>query len=204
MPLPPHIRVKLSSEAAGAISLTPVVVREMPFAELIEEMLAVMGKQPERIRGALARGSFVSGGSRFRWEALHAAESEIAALLALYPDADSSAAFEPARAVSAVIHFPRRGLEVTREAGMRRRLFRRRSFWDALLELAARSRPAYIEYSYRQRADVFRTEFDAGASRELEQAAVLLRYPGLRTPFQSESARRADIFIPRRSGGAQA
>jgi hypothetical protein len=204
MPLPSHIRVKLSSEAAGAISLSAVVVRVMPLPELVEEMLAVMGKDRERIRAALERGSFVSGGSRFRWEALEAAEGEVAALLASYPDADPSVPFEPARATSALIQFSRRGLDVSREAGSLRRLFRKRSFWDALMELAARSRPAYVEYSYRRRADVFRVEFDAGVSRELAQAAALLRYPGLRAPLELESARRAEIFVPRANISPQA
>ncbi len=44
MALPPTIRVKLSSEAADSISLTPVVVQELPVRDLIEHMLGVTGK----------------------------------------------------------------------------------------------------------------------------------------------------------------
>ena len=39
MPLPSTVRVKLSSEVAESISITPVVVREIPMRELIEHML---------------------------------------------------------------------------------------------------------------------------------------------------------------------
>ena len=40
MSLPDTVRVKLSSEAAEYVSITPVVVREMPVRELIEQLLA--------------------------------------------------------------------------------------------------------------------------------------------------------------------
>ena len=67
MALPPTVRVKLSSEAAESISITPVVVQEMPVGELVEYMLGVTGKDEARIRELLLRGSLVSGASRFRW-----------------------------------------------------------------------------------------------------------------------------------------
>ena len=43
MPLPQTVRVKLSSEAAEAISLTPVVVQDLPTIELIEHILGITG-----------------------------------------------------------------------------------------------------------------------------------------------------------------
>ena len=67
MALPPTVRVKLSSEAAESISLTPVVVQEMAIRELVEHMLGVTGKDVPRIREILLRGTLVSGASRFRW-----------------------------------------------------------------------------------------------------------------------------------------
>ena len=51
----------------GSISITPVVVREMPLRELVEYMLGVTGKDEARIRELLLRGTLVSGASRFRW-----------------------------------------------------------------------------------------------------------------------------------------
>ena len=81
MPLPGTIRVKLSSEAAGSIALTPVVVQEMTPAELVGWMVPVMGKDVERIRAVFARGSVVIGASRFRWEGFAAQREEVEALL---------------------------------------------------------------------------------------------------------------------------
>jgi hypothetical protein len=57
MALPETIKVKLSSEAAEGISLTAVVVREMPFRELFELMLPLTGKQAQRIRDLLRAGN---------------------------------------------------------------------------------------------------------------------------------------------------
>jgi hypothetical protein len=56
MALPEVIRVKLSSEDAGAISITPVVVQEMLLRELVEHMLGVVGKDHARVREILIRG----------------------------------------------------------------------------------------------------------------------------------------------------
>jgi hypothetical protein len=80
--LPETIRVKLSSEQAGAISLTQVVVQEMPVRELVEHMLGYTGKDEARVRELLLRGTLVSGASRFRWAGWEPEPDEVAELLA--------------------------------------------------------------------------------------------------------------------------
>src|SRR5689334_23873133 len=86
MSLPDRVRVKLSSEAAESISLTPVVVREMPLRELVEYMLGVTGKDADRVCELLRRGTLVSGASRFRWAGWDAEREAVVALLAGFPD----------------------------------------------------------------------------------------------------------------------
>ncbi len=85
MALPPTVRVKLSSEAAESISITPVVVQEMPVRELVEYMLGVTGKDEARIRELLLRGSLVSGASRFRWTGWGAVEKICASCWPPFP-----------------------------------------------------------------------------------------------------------------------
>ena len=85
MALPATVRVKLSSEAAESISITPVVVQEMPVRELVEYMLGVTGKDEARIRELLLRGSLVSGASRFRWAGWEADLQNLRELLATFP-----------------------------------------------------------------------------------------------------------------------
>src|SRR5579872_6317441 len=103
MSLPDAIRVKLSSEAAEGISLTPVVVREMPLRELVEHMLGVTGKDEARVRELLLRGALVSGASRFRWTGWEADHAGLRELLATFPDPEPSRPFAPERSVRAIL-----------------------------------------------------------------------------------------------------
>jgi hypothetical protein len=88
MSLPDSVRVKLSSEAAESISITPVVVRDIPMRELIEHMLGITGKDVPRLHELLLRGTLVSGASRFRWSGWDADPDAIRSLLATFPDPD--------------------------------------------------------------------------------------------------------------------
>src|SRR6476659_10988077 len=103
MSLPERIRVKLSSEAAEAISLTPVVVREIPIRELVEYMLGVTGKDESRVRELLLRGTLVSGASRFRWNGWEADPQALIDLLATFPDPEPERPFAPERSVRAIL-----------------------------------------------------------------------------------------------------
>ena len=86
MPLPETIPIKISSEAAGYVSMTPVARQELPLVELVERILAITGKDVVRIRKLLSRGSLVSGSSRYRWPALEVSEDDLGSLLARFPD----------------------------------------------------------------------------------------------------------------------
>ena len=101
MALPQTVRVKLSSEEAGAISITPVVVQEMPVRDLVEHLLGVTGKDEARIREVLRRGTLVSGASRFRWVGLEADSESVTELLAGFPDPDPTRHFAAGRCMRA-------------------------------------------------------------------------------------------------------
>src|SRR5689334_14193150 len=103
MALPDRVRVKLSSEAAESISITPVVAREMPLAELVEYMLGVTGKDEGRIRELLLRGTLVSGASRFRWVGWEAEPQELRDLLTMFPDPEPERPFAAERCVRAIL-----------------------------------------------------------------------------------------------------
>src|SRR6266536_1249019 len=103
MALPRTVRVKLSSEVAESISLTPVVVQELPIRELIEHMLGVAGKDDARIRELLLRGTLVSGASRFRWTGWDADLEAIREVLATFPDPDPARRFTAERCIRATL-----------------------------------------------------------------------------------------------------
>ena len=184
MPLPDTIRVKLSTEAAEAISLTPVVLRDMPFLELFELIVALTGKQPARIRDLLARGTIVSGASRFRWQGLDTELADIDQMLAALPDSDPARPFQPGACVKAILRAPFASIEITRDAASRRRFLRRTCFWDALLSLPRALAPSYVEYSYRERADRYRLQLDVSQRTLVRDTAKLLPYSSLTQQIQ--------------------
>ena len=123
--LPETIRVKLSSEAADYVSITPVLVQELPLRELVGHMLGVTGKDEARIRELLLRGTLVSGASRFRWTGWDADIDGIRHLLAGFPDPEPGRPFDAARCVRATLRTTRQPIEIPREAQPPARSFSR-------------------------------------------------------------------------------
>ena len=197
MALPDTIRVKLSSEAAESISITPVVIQEIPARELIGHMLGVAGKDPARVRELLLRGTLVSGASRFRWNGWEAGRDEIEAVLATFPDRDPGRPFDAAHCSSAVLRAPGRRIEIPREAGSRKPLLRRTSFWDVLMQVAAAGGPRYVDYSYRERADVYSVPLSAAAVEQLRKAAELVKYTTLQQQIRAANLESVEFHVGR-------
>jgi hypothetical protein len=194
-PLPETIRVKLSSEEAGAISLTEVVVRDIPALELLEYMLPFTGKDAPRIREILRRGSLVSGASRFRWTGWDADEAGILELLARFPDPDPARGFSAERCVRVIVKGRQRAIEVPREAATRVR--RGPSFWDVLMETAASARLRYADYSYRHRADRHEAVLSRADAERLREAVRYLTYTTLRDQILADEMLSIDLFVER-------
>jgi len=206
MPLPETVRVKLSSEAAEYVSLTPVVVQEMPLLDLIEHMLGVTGKDEARICDLLLRGTLVSGASRFRWTGWEADAESVRALLDGFPDPDPTRPFNAAQCVRAVLRGPRQPITIPRDAATRRSLvsvlLRRKTFWDHLMAAAESGDLRYSGYSYRDRADVYQLTLSAPAAQRLRDAARLLRYTALEAQARNSLTESAELYVPRkRSAG---
>jgi hypothetical protein len=189
------VRVKLSSEEAGSISLTPVVVREMPFGELLEEIAAVHGKDRERIAATLKRGSVAAGATRFRWQPMELSEAELASALACLPDDDPERAFETARCTQLLFTGPGVRIVVLREVAEARRLFRRTSFWNVLPQVAGA--PQYVGYSYRERADIFRASLTAAQRESIRMALPALKHAALARRIHLAPFEAIEFLVPR-------
>ncbi|MCC7498516.1 MAG: hypothetical protein IT160_13125 [Bryobacterales bacterium] len=198
MPLPETIRVKLSSEGAEAIAITPVVVRQMPFGELIEEILAVTGKDHQRIHATLRRGSFISGGTRYRWEPHHAGIEELTVLLRSFPDSDPGRPFDRQCCARVILRAASQRVEFPREAALGHRLFRRRTFWDTLMELIGEEAPVYVEYSYRDRADRYRLVVRPSAAARLRGESELMKFPTLARRIHDLAVESIEFLVERR------
>lgn len=197
LPLPRRISVKISSEAAGYISITPVARQELEPGELVERILGVTGKRLARIRDILSQGSFVSGNSRYRWEPLEAEEAEVEALLERFPDDEPGRAFEASKCAKVVFQGRRGQMELEPEAASRRRLFKKISFWDVLLETAKAARPEYQRYSYADQADVYQVRFPTETLQGLLAQTKLLKYGSLAQELRFLEPESAELFVPR-------
>jgi hypothetical protein len=197
MALPETIRVKLSSEAAESIALTPVVVQEMAIRDLIEHVLGVTGKDEPRIRDLLLRGTLVSGASRFRWTGWDVETEGLSVLLATFPDPEPHRAFAPTACIRAILRGGRQAIDITRDAGDRKGMFQHHSFWDDLMSIAGAANPAYLGYSYRDHADRYQRDFTHAETGRLREVCSGLRYSTLRDQVRTVAFTHAELLAKR-------
>jgi hypothetical protein len=197
MALPATVRVKLSSEAAGAISLTPVVVQEFAMRDLLEHVLGITGKDVERVGELLLRGSLVSGASRLRWQGWAAELDAIRELLATFPDPDPARAFEASNCERVVLRGGRQAIELQRDAASRKGVFQRGNFWDALMAVAGSGAAAYGGYSYRDRCDRYVRELSHAEAERIRAAAEYIRYSTVREQVRSTGFSHLELLAKR-------
>jgi len=197
MALPETIRVKLSSEAAESIALTPVVVQEMAVRDLVEHMLGIAGKDEARIRDLLLHGTLVSGASRFRWAGWDVAADDLRRLLAQFPDPDPSRPFSPHACVRAILRGSRHSIEIPREAGARKGFFQRRSFWDSLMAVVAAGTTTYLGYTYRDRADRYLRDLTRAEADSVRTAGAVIRYTTLRDRIRTVAFTQIELWMKR-------
>lgn len=197
MSLPEMVRVKLSSEQAGTISLTQVVVEDMPVRNLVEYILRYTGKDEARIRELLLRGSLVSGGSRFRWTGWEADPLLLGRLLATFPDPDPARPFSPGHCIRAVLRGGRLDVEIPREAGAQKPLLGKGVFWDVLMEVVAAGELRYQDYSYRARADVYHSALTPAAAERIRAASTRVVFSTLRDQIRSSAFLSVDLYAER-------
>ena len=197
MALPERVRVKLMSDAAEYISMTRVMHRDFSMAELLEAVVAVGGKNLERLLHILRAGSMVLGQYRYRWEPLEAGADDLTPLLACFPDPQPDRPFHAERCVHAAIHAGVETIELPREQAARRRLFQKKSFWEALMEVAMSRTPRYQSYSYQNRADLYAFEPTRGDAERLRGAAVLLRTPRIEERIRTLPLEKVTLLVNR-------
>jgi hypothetical protein len=211
MPLPEVISVRHTEEEAGYVSIRPVVRQNFRLSDLLGMVLGVTGKQPERIRQILRAGSVSFHSHRYWWDGFQVEEQELASLLARFPDSDPCRAFRAELCTAAFLEAggspPRPDasglrpvLELDRAGASRRRLFRRGSFWDALLAAAASGPLVYGGYSYHRRADLYRLELGRELQALLAIAAKSLAPRNLRRSLRALDRASQIVFICPREG----
>jgi len=154
------IPVKYSEDTAQFADLRPVRRQPMTLHELVGLVLTSTGKHPERLRERLAKGTCTYNIYRYWWEGFAVDPPALDAVLAEFPDPDRARPFDPAHCLWARFFDDQQPIPhetlIEKEEATRRRWFRRHSFWDSLLEYAHHRQPAYVDYSYYHRADLYR------------------------------------------------
>ena len=177
--------------------MTPVARREIAAAELIEQILAVTGKNPKRILEILSRGTFVTGPSRFRWQPITASEPELAAHLGQFPDPEPERPFDAARCNLVVLRGRRGNVSLSRDVASKKRLFKKLSFWDLLLPALGALSPSYQRYSYSERMDVYSARLTLDSVGVLLENAKLLKYSSIVEQLHYLEATNAELFVER-------
>lgn len=160
MPLPEIIPVRYTEEEAGYVTVRPVVKQNFRQEELVDMILRVTGRDPERIRQILRSGTVVYNFYRYWWSGFDVDAAELNVVLGKFPSADPSRVFCVEECDAVLIEFgggtQHQVVEFKRQALSRRRFLRRKSLWDSFVSLAASGRLEYQEYSYARRADLYR------------------------------------------------
>jgi len=181
------------------VTVRPLVRQTFRLEELLDMILSVAGKDPARVRQLLHSGTVVYHFYRYTWTGFDADETELAAALAKFPDADPSRPFAPGKCTNAVFDDaspnPRHLLDLNRASASRRRFFHRRSFWDRLLEIAGEENLEYQRYSYGRRADIYRLYLDGAITERIEEAAARLATGNLRSALRVLAATAYILFV---------
>jgi len=191
--------VRYTEEEAGYVTVRPMVRQTFQLQELLDMILSVAGKDAARVRQLLQTGTVVYHFYRYTWAGFDADESELAAALSQFPDADPSRPFAPAQCTNAVFDGPgvnpRHLLDLDLESASKRRIFRGQSFWQRLLEIAVEEHLAYDKYSYSRRADLYRLDLDAQNMLLIEEAADRLAAGKLRAALRVLPSAAIVLFV---------
>lgn len=91
--LPETISVKYTEEEAEYLSMRPLVRQEFRSAELVDMIVQVAGKDPDRVQKILSAGTIVFHSYRYWWTGFDADAAALNEILKIYPDADPQRAF---------------------------------------------------------------------------------------------------------------
>jgi hypothetical protein len=199
VPLPDTISVRYTEEEAGYVTVRPLVRQTFSLDELLDMILSVAGKDPGRVQQLLHSGTVVYHFYRYTWTGIDADEAELAAALAKFPDADPSRPFTPNLCTNTVFDGPgvnpRHLLDLVKDAASKRRIFRRQSFWQRLMDIASEENLMYEKYSYSRRADLYRVVIDSENVLKISEAANQLAPRKLRQALRVVNAAACIYFV---------
>lgn len=202
MALPPTLRVKYTEEEAEYVSIRPLVQQEFRGTELVDMVLSVTGKDLPRIQQILHSGTVVFHGYRYWWQGFEADSAGLGEILSAYPNSDPARPFRVDACTEILLETSgspaAHSIRIRREEASRKRLLRARSFWDCLLALTRETAPAYREYSYALRGDLYSSPLTPAQIARLADDARRYATRSLRPQLTSlPIVSRASFLYPR-------
>jgi hypothetical protein len=210
MPLPENIALRFTEEDAGYVTVRPVVKQTFHLGELADMVVSVTGKNVARVQQIFRAGTVVYNGYRYWWDGFVSNESEVAGLLARFPDDDPARPFSTAQVTSVSFEIgggvQRSLVALGRHEASAKKFFQKQSPWEILLTAAKDSTPRYEKYSHAERADVFRVHLSFEVAASLLKQMLDASPRALRKKLAALQPPAAILFfIPRaNSAGAQA
>jgi hypothetical protein len=199
MPLPEQIAVQYSEEAAGYMSVRPVVKQVFQLRELADLVVSATGKDVEQVRRILLSGSLHYNGYKYWWNTLAAETQEIESLLMNFPDDDPARPFDPNAATAVLFEMAggaqRHVTEITRQEASKKKLFAKQSPWDVLMLAAVELSPRYEKYSYAKKTDLFRSSLPYENSKILLNSLLEPAPRSLRRRWSSLRPPAAITFV---------
>jgi hypothetical protein len=199
VPLPDSIPVKYTEEEAEYLSVRPVVRQAFSSAELVDMVVSVAGKDLSRVQKILSSGTVVFHSFRYWWTGFDTDPAALQALLQKYPDPDPSRPFRAEDCAEVILESSgspaRHSLRIRREEASKRRLLSSRSLWDDLMNLAREAAPAYREYSYSLRGDIFFLSLSPEQIARLAREALRSAPRTLRADLAVLSAISQIVFV---------
>jgi hypothetical protein len=198
VPLPETIPVRFTEEEADYVSIRPVKKQIFRLHELVDMILCVAGRDTTRVQQILRTGTIVFHFYRYWWQGIEADAAELGTVLATFPADDSTRAFQPEYCTMIVLESGvtgRHPVEIDHAAAKRKPLFATRSLWDCLLASTASQMPAYAEYSYERRGDVYRVDFSPEEGATLHRNAVRLAPRAIQGALEALGSPARAIFI---------
>jgi hypothetical protein len=157
--LPETIPVKYTEEEAEYVSIRPVVQQQFRGPELVDMIVQVAGKDQARVEQILRSGTVVFHSYRYWWQGFAPADRDLQEILARYPDPDFSLPFRAESCSEVILEssglVASHSIHIRRDDARKKKFLRTRTFWDCLMDLSRDTTPAYREYSYAARADLY-------------------------------------------------
>ena len=176
MPLPETIAVRFTEEDASYVTVRPVVKQTFRLSELADMVVSVTGKDISRVRQIFHAGTVVYNGYRYWWAGFDSADSELDAVLAVFPSDDPSRPFDSAAVTGLALETgggtQRSQIFISRKEALEKRVFHKESSWEIFLNAARQSLPRYEKYSHLHRADIYRLHLPVGAGDSLLRKAL--------------------------------